>query len=228
MGTMPNANSSPPPGRWCRVVTVRLPTWRVLLPGLVLLSALVFLVVNSVHGFLSVSHPVVANVLVVEGWSPDYALEWAVQEFDRGQYEVLIAAGGPMERGSLVSGYPTYAEIAAATLVRLGVDPARVATAPAEATLRNRTYVSARGVRELLDVHAVEPRGLNLISLGTHARRSWVVYGKTLGDQCAVGVLAVPPEDYDPARWWASSAGVKSTIVEAVGWFYESLFGSGR
>jgi hypothetical protein len=225
---MPNPNPGHPKRRWLRPVTIWVPTWRMLIPGLVLLGGLVYWAGHSVHGFLSVSQPVTANVLVVEGWSPDYALVWAVEEFDRGQYDLLIAAGGPMDRGSLVSGYPTYADIAAATLGRLGIDPARLATAPAEATLRNRTHVSARGVRELLDSHAVEARGLNLVSVGTHARRSWVVYRKTLGDQCAVGILSVPPEHYDPAAWWTSSAGVKGTIVETLGWLYESLFDGGR
>jgi hypothetical protein len=228
MYIQPIANSGRSTGRWFRPVRVWLPTWRLLVPGVLLLSLLCFWVGRSLHGFLGVSQPVAANVLVVEGWSPDYALEWAVQEFDRGRYDLLVAAGGPMERGSLVSGFASYAEIAEATLSRLGVDPARLGAAPSEAAIRNRTFASARGVRKLLDGHELKVDGLNLITMGPHARRSWVVYKKALGDRYAVGILAVPPRDYDPARWWASSAGAKSTIVEALGWAYEALFDSGR
>jgi len=226
--TLPNPDSPRSQGRWFRAVTFRVPTWRILLPSLVVAGSLALSLGHAMHGFLSVSRPVTANVLVVEGWSPDYALEWAAQEFDRGHYDLLIAAGGPMERGSLVSGYRTYAEIAAATLSRLGIDPHRLATASAEATFRHRTYVSARSVRELIEGHSVKVRGLNLISLGPHARRSWTVYRKVLGDQCALGVVSVAPRDYDPTRWWASSEGVKSTIVEMLGWVYEGLFDGGR
>jgi hypothetical protein len=56
------------------------------------------------HTFLSVNHPVAANILVVEGWLPDYALEEAVQEFREKGYEYIVAAGGPMSQGNLVSG----------------------------------------------------------------------------------------------------------------------------
>jgi hypothetical protein len=175
-----------------------------------------------------VNAPVEANVLVVEGWSPDYALAEAVREFQRGGYALLVASGGPLESGSLITGYPTYAELAEASLKRLGMTSGELIAAPAEKTLRNRTFVSAVSVRDLLTRKDLRTTGVNVVSVGTHARRSWVVYSKVLKGQCPVGVIALAPEDYDPDRWWASSGGVKGTLTEALGWLWESLFDGGR
>ena len=169
-----------------------------------------------------------ANLLIVEGWLPDYALRDAVTEFGRGGYDYLVASGGPMERGTLVSGYATYAAIAAASLRRMGVPSDRVLEAPASRTYRNRTFQSARSVAQLLRARRLQPRGLNVVTAGPHARRTLVVYRKTFGDQTPVGVLSVPPQDYDPERWWRSSEGLKVTVTESFGWLYESLLSSGR
>jgi len=181
------------------------------------------LLIRSVHDFLALTDPEEANVLVVEGWSPDYAVEAALAEFRSGSYEVLVASGGPMPLGTLVQGYGTYAEIAAASLRSLGLEGRHLLVAPAEPTLRHRTFHSAVGVRQALLERGLEFRGVNIVSVGTHARRSRDVYRKVLGDRCPVGVIAVPSQDYDPERWWGSSEGVKATVTEGLAWVYEKF-----
>jgi len=208
--------------------TLWLPTWRLTIPVLLGLSLILFISVRSTHAFLSLNAPVEANILVVEGWAPDYALVEAVQEFERGDYALVVASGGPLERGSLVTGYDTYAELAEASLKKLGMKSEDLIAAPAEKVFRNRTFVSAVSVRELLAERAIEITGVNVVSVGTHARRSWIVYTKVLRDTCPVGVISLAPRDYDPDRWWTSSDGVKTTLTETIGWLYEVLFDGGR
>lgn len=208
--------------------TLWFPTWRLTLPALLVSGLVLFLGGRSTHAFLSLTQRVEANVLVVEGWSPDYALEEAVQEFNRGDYVLLIASGGPMQSGSLVTGFQTYAELAEASLRQLGVEPANLVAAPAEKVYRNRTYVSAVSVRDLLAARKLNIIGVNIVSVGPHARRSWVVYSKVLQAECPVGIIALPPQDYDARRWWASSDGVKTTLTEALGWIYEVVLDGGR
>src|SRR5687768_4391501 len=62
--------------------------------------------------FLAATRPVPCSYLVVEGWIPDYALEWAAAEFKRGSYQKVFCTGGPLERGSLLSEFRTYADVA--------------------------------------------------------------------------------------------------------------------
>jgi hypothetical protein len=73
--------------RECWVPTAR--GWVVI--AAVLLSC-VCLGVNSLNGFLSLNRPVQAEVLIVESWLPDYALQGALDEFRHGGYKCLIAA----------------------------------------------------------------------------------------------------------------------------------------
>ncbi len=48
---------------------------------------------NYLSGYLSKSEQVKANVLIVEGWLPEYALEMAYNEFEKGKYEYIITTG---------------------------------------------------------------------------------------------------------------------------------------
>lgn len=200
-----------------------LPTWRSWL--LLLVTAAVGLIWagRNAHEFLAISRPVAASVLVVEGWLPDYAVAFAIEEFERGDYGLLITSGGPIERGAFLSEYGSHAALTAATLVRMGMDPARVVAAPADAALRNRTWASAVALRDLLADKGMRAAAINVVSLGAHARRSLAVYRKVFGDERAVGMIAVPDRDLDPAGWWRTSEGIKVTTVELLGWLYEAV-----
>ena len=46
-------------------------------------------VLKYLESYLSKSEQVKANVLIVEGWLPDYALEMAYEEFNRNKYEYV-------------------------------------------------------------------------------------------------------------------------------------------
>lgn len=220
--TQHNANAR---SRWFRPVRIWLPTWRLALLLLVTIVGAVVWCVRSAYEFLAISKPVAARVLVVEGWMPDYALAWALEEFDRGGYELLITSGGPIERGGFLVDYENHAALTAASLVRMGFDGDRLVAVPANAVLRDRTRASAVAVRDWLAGHGRSGLSVNVVSLGAHSRRSWIVYQKVFGHGASVGVLAAPARDMDPERWWRSSEGIKVTAVESIGCLYESLAG---
>jgi hypothetical protein len=205
-----------------------IPTWRGWAFVLAVLFALSICFFASAHRFLSLNAPIEANVLVVEGWLPDYALEEAVKEFKEKEYEYLVAGGGPMPRGQLVSGYDTWARIAGATLQKLQIPQDKLIEASGARTYRNRTFESAKAVKAKLDELGISVRGINVVSEGPHARRTRLVYRKVFGKETAVGILSVKSRDYDPERWWKSSEGMRTTLSEGLGWLFESLFSSGR
>ncbi len=208
--------------------TIVLPTWRVWLCFFAVGLALLLGFVRTVHVFLEVNVPVAANVLVVEGWVSDYTVEAAVEEFKARSYERLVTAGGPMPSGALVSGYATYAALASAAVLKIGFPNEKLIEAPTAKTYRNRSFESAKAVRARLRELGLPVRGLNVVSEGSHARRTRAVYRKVFGREAEIGVIAVPPRDYDSKRWWTSSEGVKATLMETLGWLYEVVFDSGR
>src|SRR5689334_7623093 len=97
-------------------------TWRGRLLLLVVAIALVLFTAIKIPFFLSLNAPISAEGLVVEGWVPDYALVAAIAEFKRLPYGRVYVTGGPLEMGAPLSEYKTYAELSAATLIRLGLN----------------------------------------------------------------------------------------------------------
>lgn len=200
-----------------------LPTWRGWL--LVLGAGLLAMTVTfrQVQPFLAVTDPVAGEVLVVEGWAPDYELQEAIAEFQRNHYRKLYVVGGPLEHGAPLSEYHTFAELGAATLLKLGLKPGDVQAVPAPLVRRDRTYESALTLKQWLQQHHAEPAKLNLMSLGAHSRRSWLLFQKVFDRDAQVGIIAVTDRDYNPARWWTSSQGVRVVTDEAIAYLYARL-----
>jgi hypothetical protein len=204
--------------RQCLVPTLR--GWLALILSFAVLAVLVG---REMGVFLTVNDPVPGGVLVVEGWTPDYALEAAMAEFNRNHYDKLFVTGIPLEQGAPLSEYKTYAELGAAVLIRLGMSTNVVQPVPAEAVRRDRTYAMASSLKRWMDDHRMAPTKVNLMTLGPHARRSRLIYEKALGKGIVVGVTAVPSRDFDPAHWWTSSQGVRIVIGEALAYAYARL-----
>jgi hypothetical protein len=200
-----------------------LPTWRgwllLLLAGLLLATC----AVKKAQSFLAVTDPVTGGALVVEGWAPDYALEEAVTEFRQHHYTKLYVIGVPLEHGAPLSEYKTYAELGAATLLKLGLDRDNVQAVPTPVVRQDRTYASALALKQWLQQHNVMPAELNLISLGAHARRSRLLFEKAFGRDARVGIIALENQDYDPEHWWKSSQGVRTVTDELIAYGYARL-----
>ncbi len=200
-----------------------LPTWRGWLALGLAVTLLLGLAVRNAYAFLAVNDPVAGGALVVEGWQPDYALEAAIAEFKRHPYEKLYVTGGPIDRGAPLSEYKTYAQLGAAILLRLGLDPAVVQAIPAPWVRQDRTYTSAVALREWLREHRIAPKNFHLLTLGPHARRSRLLFEEALGAGAKVGITAMEGRDYDPGEWWRSSEGFREVTGELIAYGYARL-----
>src|SRR5882757_3115964 len=74
-----------------------------------------------VQPFLAVNHPIDGDVLVVEGWIPDYAMREALHAFRSHPYQLMITTGGPLPVGMVFSSYGTHAQFAATALQGMGL-----------------------------------------------------------------------------------------------------------
>ncbi len=204
--------------RQCLVPTLR--GW--LLVALIA-TALALVALLEIGPFLAVTDSAPGGVLVVEGWVPDYIFEAAMAEFKRDHYAKLFVTGIPLEQGAPLSEYKNYANMGAATLVKLGMSTNDVQPVPTEFTRRDRTYAMALSLKACLRQQQPTPTKVNLITEGPHARRSRLMFEKALGGGFTVGVLALPGRDYDERSWWHSSQGVRTVIGEALAYAYARL-----
>lgn len=189
----------------------------------VIFAGLLTVLVRSLHPFLAVNEPIQDGLLVVEGWTPDYVLAKALEELKRDHYEKIYVIGGPLESGSYLSPYGTYAQLGAATLIHMGLDSNLVQAVPAPYVRQDRTYASAVSLRAWLIAHGIQPTRIHLISEGPHARRSRLLYEKAMGNGVTIGITAIPNEEYDPKQWWRFSAGVRNVIDESLAYLYARL-----
>ena len=193
--------------------------WRVLGAscGVVALLVLVFL---KIHPFLAVTAPVPAKVLVVEGWVPDYAIGEALEEYTKNGYDWVFTTGGPLRVGGYLAQHKDFAHLAAATFERMGMPTNRIRAVPTEEKFRNRTYASAVALRNYWESQGIQCNAINLVTEGTHARRSRFCFQRALGPAVQVGVISVENRDYSSDRWWRYSSGVKMILGETVALLY--------
>lgn len=183
-------------------------------------ATLIIFTVTHIYPFLAVTSPVKTDVLVVEGWLLDYALEQALTEFESGDYRQIITTGGPLERGSYLAEYNNFADLAAATLRKLGLEKEKLVAVPAPDVIKDRTYASAVAFSQWLSKSDLKIESINLYTSDVHARRSWLLFKQVIGSKIKVGVIAIKTLDYDPNKWWIYSEGVRSVISETIAYIY--------
>jgi uncharacterized SAM-binding protein YcdF (DUF218 family) len=199
-------------------------TWRGWLVLGCLILGLIWGMGPRVHPFFAVVAPIKADTLVIEGWVTDANLEDAATEFRAGSYQYLLTTGATLAQGHYLSTYKTYADLAKATLVQMGIAADRIIAVPAPKVQRDRTYTSAVSLRTWIDQNPGKIHRINLMTPGVHARRSWILFKKALGQRADIGIIAIPDRDYNPQSWWTSSEGVKKVGMEAIGYIYTAVF----
>jgi uncharacterized SAM-binding protein YcdF (DUF218 family) len=182
------------------------------------------------HGesFLSLTERLPAEVLVVEGWIGRNGVRAAEVEFTQRAYQYVVPTGGVTGATSWEEPGWSYAEGTGRELIRLGVPKDRIVVAPAKDTETHRTYESAIAVRRALQIKGIEPKAINVFTLGPHARRSRLVFAKVEGPGTKVGVIAWTPSGDAAVPWWRSSARAKQLLSETIGYLFEALLNSGR
>lgn len=170
--------------------------------GIIIVSILFFSGRNLVTALQSYLQPTVripdASVLVVEAWLAPQSLRDAKIEFDSGGYALLVIAGsGPSDQtgspgspGSLVN--KADACNAANYLIHLGVDSARMIPISVESTHLHHTFSSANAVRRWILSSGRTGTAVNVFTVNTHGRKSWVIYQRTLHGVARVGVISDP------------------------------------
>jgi len=160
----------------------------------------------------------------VEGWIHEYAIRAAMEEFRSSSYQQVLTTGGPVEgTGGYINDYQTSASVGADLLKKNGLPNESVQMVPSRVMDRDRTYGSAVALRNWFRENNSPVRSINVVTEDVHARRTGLLFRKALGDDVAVGVIAVPNPDYDSRYWWRYSQGVKDVVSETVAFIYAKL-----
>jgi len=190
----------------------------------ILAIAVAALLFKSIYPFLHINDRIDSDVLVVEGWVDDDAIEKVVEVFRDGDYRLIIATGIPLTHGAALLPYDNYAEMTRLRLLEANLSGDQVLLAAAPDARRNRTRAMAVALKRFLDDNSIADHGVNIFTQGPHARRSRDIYRDVLVPEYAVGVVAVDPGTYKPSEWWTCSEGVKSVLSEGFAYVYNVAF----
>ncbi|MEY4918635.1 MAG: hypothetical protein RL616_2548 [Verrucomicrobiota bacterium] len=190
--------------------------------ALLALALLVFFLgLHRVHPFLAPTQRAETKVLVMEGWIHEYAVRAVVAEFQTGHYEKIYTTGGPViGTDGATNVFNTSASVGAERLVSAGVPADKVQMVPAHVVGRDRTFNSARALRDWFRAHGETATTINVVTEDVHARRTWLLFQRAFGDGLKVGVVAIPNPDYEPAHWWRYSEGVREILGESIAYGY--------
>jgi hypothetical protein len=106
------------------------------------------------------------------------------------EYDMLKLDGKLRFRNDLTS----TAQLARRRLISMGMDSTRIMAVSSEKVSLNRTLTSVLAFRNWLYSRNEDIHGINIISLGPHARRTWMTYNKVLDEKYKIGIISVPEE----------------------------------
>jgi hypothetical protein len=203
------------------------PTWRGWLLLLLALGTAGVLFVRNIYCFLAVNDPLPGDILVIEGWSSDYVIEGAVEDFLKSpgsKYKRICVTGGPIDFGNPMREHKTFAEYGKAMCLKLGVPTDVLHAVPAPSVEKDRSYASAVALREWLREHGGADVKINIVGNGAHSRRTRLVYEKALGPSMRVGISNIAERTFDPGRWWKTSQGFRIVVDETIAYTYARFF----
>ena len=189
-----------------------------------LVTSLIILLLLKVHPFLAMTKPVESQLLVVEGWLYGRsALLEVIEEFKRGNYELIVVVGGPYENASGKYTELTTAETLSQELIKKGIKQKNLVVLPIQYTKRHRTLTKGLAIKEWLIESGLKVCAINIFTVGVHARKSQLIYQKALGSNIVVGVISGEEIVYDRKYWWLSIDGIRIVSRNIIGYVYALL-----
>jgi hypothetical protein len=192
----------------------------VLLLGLLFVGVVVAVALAPrLFPFLALTKPVGGDVLVVEGWLNSYMIPEAADVYRRGTYAVVVITGLQKQGNGTATEEPAAPPSTARSLVLAGVPPEVIVLVPAKLVGLHKTFASAQAFRSWLNGHP-EYRGVDVFTVGGHARKTYVVYRRVLGPQATVGIIAGKVQKLDVQHWWRTRRTIYIVAKGIVGWLY--------
>lgn len=103
-------------------------------------------------------------------------------------YDILMPNG----KYRIVNNFTSYAQLARNRLIVLGIDSSKIKAISGNRVKINRTLTSALAFRDWLQSSDINVKGINIVSIGTHARRTWMTYNRILKGNYEIGVISLP------------------------------------
>jgi len=119
----------------------------------------------------------------------------------------------------IVNNYSSFAQLARNRLISLGLDSSLIDIIPGKRVRINRTLTSGLAFRDWLKTSDIEVKGINIVTIGTHARRTYMIYNKILDKKYDIGVISLPDYKAHYSRRYKVLKTLREIIEIVYYWF---------
>lgn len=134
---------------------------------------------------------------------------------DNSEYDIANLDG----KSRIVNTYSSHAELARRMLISLGLDSSIVVAIPGKRVRLNRTLSSVLAFRDWLKTSDIDVKGINIVSMGTHAKRTYMTYNKILNEKYKIGIISLPDYRANYSRKYKVLKTIRETIAIVYYWF---------
>lgn len=118
-----------------------------------------------------------------------------------------------------LNNYNSNAGLARNRMISMGIDSSKIIATAGERVIINRTLTSALAFRDWIKTSKINIRGINIISLGAHTRRTWMIYNKILHKRYEIGIISLPDYDYNQSRLYKLIKIIREMLGIIYYWF---------
>ena len=122
-------------------------------------------------------------------------------------------------KARIINNYSSNAELTRNRLISMGIDSSLIIAIPGEKVKINRTLISALAVRDWLASNEPGIKGINIVSSGTHARRTWMTYTRVLKKSHGIGIISLTDYVNDHSRKKRLIKTLRETTAIMYYWF---------
>jgi hypothetical protein len=122
-------------------------------------------------------------------------------------------------RNRIINNMKSNSELTAKRLLSMGIDSSKVIPIPGRKVRINRTLTSALALRDWLKESEIYIRGINIVSYGSHSRRTWMTFDKVLDKKVNVGIIALADKRYTGP----DGVAYLKTLRETIAYLYYSI-----
>jgi uncharacterized SAM-binding protein YcdF (DUF218 family) len=122
-------------------------------------------------------------------------------------------------KNRIVNDMNSNSELTAKRLYSLGIDTLRIIPIPGRKVMINRTLTSALALRDWMRESDIDVSGINIVSSGTHSRRTWITFKRVLDRSVNVGIISLP----DTRNTGSDGIGYIKTLRETIAYIYYSI-----
>jgi hypothetical protein len=122
-------------------------------------------------------------------------------------------------RKRVITNFTSYAELAKNRLLSMGIASSQIISIPCNRVKINRTLTSALAFRDWLKTTNIDVKGINIMSMGTHARRTWMTYNKILDEKYNIGIISLPDYGIGMSQYRMLLKTLRETAAIIYYWF---------